>query len=84
MTDKTKDPNLFKSQTAIKQRDMIKDVERYKKFATSSVTALMVIAMVFLWIILFYHWFKLQYGAGPFKIGRTRETFITTIDFEQQ
>lgn len=50
--------------------EMVKDVERFKKFVNSSVTALMVISMMFCWVILAYHWVYLQ--TGRFYICRTR------------
>lgn len=55
MTGKTKDPKSMNANDKL-YREMVKDVERYKKFVNSSVTALMVVSMLFCWIILVYHW----------------------------
>jgi hypothetical protein len=59
---------------------MVKDVERYKKFVNSSVTALMIISMLFCWIVLVYHWAYLQ--TGYFYVVRTRSDILVEIDFE--
>ena len=61
-------------------REMVRDVERYKKFVNSSVTALMVVSMLFCWVILVYHWAYLQ--TGHYFICRTRNDMLVEIDFE--
>jgi len=58
----------------------VKDVERYKRFVSTTVTTLMVISMVFCWIVCLYHWVYLQ--TGYFYICRYRSDFLQEVDFE--